>query len=184
MRLMFGQSRACASAVSFIQARDISSLGRTSTKVGARRQRHSAARPRPSGSRSVRLFGSSSPPQYLSIILVGAAVKRQRRLARRHTVPDREPVGKRRRAATANACSSSRAPTSWQILDTMSAPVGEARKAAARQLVLLPRQAVFAALQQRPRDSSDVSASRDTRIIRPAVPISSCIVTNRLALSW
>jgi hypothetical protein len=32
MRLMFGQSRACASAASFIQARDISSLGRTSTK--------------------------------------------------------------------------------------------------------------------------------------------------------
>jgi hypothetical protein len=32
----------------------------------------------------------------------------------------------------------------------MSAPVGEARKAAARQLVLLPRQAVVAALQQRP----------------------------------
>ena len=32
MRLMFGQSRACASAESFIQARDISSLGRTSTK--------------------------------------------------------------------------------------------------------------------------------------------------------
>jgi hypothetical protein len=52
MRLMFGQSRACASAASFIQARDISSFGRTSTKVSARRQRHSAARPRPSGSRA------------------------------------------------------------------------------------------------------------------------------------
>jgi hypothetical protein len=32
---MFGQSRACGSAASFNQARDISSLGRTSTKVGA-----------------------------------------------------------------------------------------------------------------------------------------------------
>jgi hypothetical protein len=40
MRLMFRQSRACASAASFIQARDISSLARTSTKVGARRQCH------------------------------------------------------------------------------------------------------------------------------------------------
>jgi hypothetical protein len=29
-----------------------------------------------------------------------------------------------------------------------------------------------------------VSASRDTRTIRLAVPISSCIVTNRLVLSW
>ncbi len=38
--LMFVQSRVCASAASFIQARDISSLGPTSTKVGARRQRH------------------------------------------------------------------------------------------------------------------------------------------------
>jgi hypothetical protein len=33
MRLMFGQSRACASAASFIQAREISSLGRTSTNL-------------------------------------------------------------------------------------------------------------------------------------------------------
>ncbi len=40
MRLMFGQSRACASTASFIQARDISSLGRTSTKVSAHHQRH------------------------------------------------------------------------------------------------------------------------------------------------
>jgi hypothetical protein len=32
MRLAFGQSRACASAAYFIQARDISSHGRTSTK--------------------------------------------------------------------------------------------------------------------------------------------------------
>jgi hypothetical protein len=32
MRLMFGHSYACASAASFMQARDISSLGRTSTK--------------------------------------------------------------------------------------------------------------------------------------------------------
>jgi hypothetical protein len=39
MRLMFGQSRACASAASFIRARDISSLSRTSTEVGAHRQR-------------------------------------------------------------------------------------------------------------------------------------------------
>jgi hypothetical protein len=36
----------------------------------------------------------------------------------------------------------------------------------------------------RPERSSDVSASCDTRTIRLAVPISSCIVKNRLALSW
>jgi hypothetical protein len=67
------------------------------------------------------------------------AVKRQRRRASRQTS---------RRAASANACSSSRTPTSWQIHDTMSAPVAKRRKAATRQLVLLPREAVVAALPE------------------------------------
>ncbi len=68
MRLMFGQSRACASAATFIQARDISSLGRTSVANAISRATSTGWK-----SSSVRLFGSSSSPQYLSIFLVGAS---------------------------------------------------------------------------------------------------------------
>jgi hypothetical protein len=73
MRLMFGQSRTRASAASFIQARDISSLGRTSPKSA--RAATAICRTTSTGwsSSSVRLFGSSSTPQYLSILLVGAS---------------------------------------------------------------------------------------------------------------
>jgi hypothetical protein len=70
MRLMFGQWRVCASAASFIQAREISSLGRTSTKSV---RAATAILPTGWSSSSVRLFGSSSSPQYLSIFLVGAS---------------------------------------------------------------------------------------------------------------
>jgi hypothetical protein len=77
----------------------------------------------------------------------------------------------RRRAATANACSSSRSHTSWQIADPRHnvGAGGEARKAAARQFVLLVRQAVCRRPAAAPR------AAR-TRTIRFAVPISTCTV--------
>jgi hypothetical protein len=155
-------SRACASAASFIQARDISSLGRTSTKVGAHHQRHL--------------------PRDLDRIELVAAVLEHfllRRLVRWPLAVKRQ----RRRASTANVGTlaprtRARRRRAHELADPRHnvGAGGEARKAAARQ-------AVVAALQQRPEQLA-LSASRDTRTIRLAVPISTCIVTNRLALSW
>ena len=96
IRLMFGQSRACASATSFIQARDISSLGRTSTKVGARRQRHlprDLDRVVVEQRAALRIeLVAAVLEHFLGRRLVRRplAVKQQRRVARRHAVPDCE----------------------------------------------------------------------------------------------
>jgi hypothetical protein len=73
MRIMFGQLRACASAASFIQARDISSLARTSKK-SARAASAILPRPRPSCSRAAAASSSDrARPAVLSIFLVGAS---------------------------------------------------------------------------------------------------------------
>jgi hypothetical protein len=112
MRLMFGQSRACASDASFIQARDISSLGRTSDrKVGARRQRHlprDLDRVVVEQRAALRIELVTAVLEHFlgrRLVCRPLAVKWQHRLARRHAVPDRERVGKLRRAAT-NSCAS------------------------------------------------------------------------------